>query len=369
MLKNIEEMVGEGIKGLIPYKPGKPMEELERELGITDSVKVASNENPIGPSPKAVEAIKEALSNLNRYPDGNATVLKDRLAEKLGVKPTNLIIGNGSNEILELMLRTYLGPGESVVFSEHAFVVYMLVTRAAGGRGIAVPMKGFTHDLEAIAKAIEPDTRLVFVANPNNPTGTFNTGEEVEALIDALPDKCLLVIDEAYVEYVQDPSYPDSLKYLDRPVLIARTFSKLHGLAGLRIGYGVANERIIEYMNRVRQPFNVNAIAQIAATAALDDTEHRKLVIETNKVGMAFVKEKLKAMDLTWVPSVANFLLINVERPGMEVFQKLLPKGVIVRAMTEYGYPEYIRVTIGTREENVKFIKTLGEVLGRDVSV
>jgi len=360
---NPGDIVHEGIRGLVPYKPGKPIEELERELGITDSIKVASNENPVGPSPKALEAIKNALKNIHRYPDGNATALKDNLAGKLGVKPENLIIGNGSNEILELVLRTYLGPGESVVFSEHAFVVYMLVTKAAGGRGISVPMKGFTHDLDAMARAIEKDTRLVFVANPNNPTGTFNTKDEVERLIDALPERCILVLDEAYAEYVEDPSYPDSLQYLDRPVLVARTFSKLHGLAGLRAGYGVAHESVIEYMNRVRQPFNVNALAQVAANAALDDMEHQETARKVNREGKRMLEDGLKALNLEWVPTVTNFLLINVRRPAGEVFEKMLPKGVIVRAMTEYGYPEHIRVTIGTREQNEKFLKCLAEVL------
>jgi len=366
---NIEDMVSEGIRALIPYKPGKPIEDLERELGIKDSIKIASNENPIGPSPKAVEAVKAALPNLHRYPDGNATVLKEKLAKKLGVTTANLIIGNGSNEILELSLRTYLGSGGSVVFSEHAFVVYQLVTQAAGGRGISVPMKGFTHNLKKMAKAIRKSTRLVFVANPNNPTGTFNTREEVEALIEAMPEKCILVLDEAYNEYVEDPSYPDSIKYIDRPVIVARTMSKLHGLAGLRIGYGIANESIIQFMNRVRQPFNVNSLAQIAATAALDDIEHQERARKVNREGMIYMTEKLKDMDLTWVPSVANFVLINVERRCEEVFQALLRKGVIVRPMAEYKYPKYIRVTIGTKEQNERFIKALGEVLGRNAPV
>jgi histidinol-phosphate aminotransferase len=366
---NIENMVSDGIRAIIPYKPGKPIEDLEREMGIKDSLKIASNENPIGPSPKAVEAIRAALPNLHRYPDGNATVLKEKLAKKLGVTTANLIIGNGSNEILELALRTYLGSGGSVVYSEHAFIVYKLVTQAAGGRGISVPMSGFTHDLKKMAKAIEKDTRLVFVANPNNPTGTFNTKKEIEALIEALPEKCILVLDEAYKEYVENPSYPDSLKYLDRPVIVARTMSKLHGLAGLRLGYGVAQEDIIQYMNRVRQPFNVNSLAQIAAAAALDDTEHQEKARKVNREGMSYLTEKLKAMDLTWVPSVANFILVNVEKPGTEVFQALLHKGVIVRPMAEYDYPEYIRVTIGTKEQNMRFIKALGEVLGRNAIV
>ncbi len=366
---NPEDMVHDGIKGLVPYKPGKPIEELERELGITDSIKIASNENPVGPSPKAVEAIKNALKDLHRYPDGNATVLKDNLAGKLGVKPENLIIGNGSNEILELVLRTYMGPDESVVFSEHAFVVYMLVTKAAGGRGISVPMKGFTHDLDAMANAIEKDTRLVFVANPNNPTGTFNTKEEVEKLIDALPEKCILVLDEAYAEYVEDPSYPDSLQYLDKPVLIARTFSKLHGLAGVRVGYGVAHSSIVEYMNRVRQPFNVNALAQAAANTALDDTEHQEMARKVNREGKKMLEKGLKTLGLDWVPTATNFLLVNVAQPAQETFEKMLPKGVIVRAMAEYGYPEHIRVTIGTKEQNEKFLRSLAEVLGRNAPV
>lgn len=361
----MEHMTPEGIRELVPYKPGKPIEDVERELGITGSLKIASNENPIGPSPMAVEAIKKALGNLHRYPDGNATLLKDKLAKSLGVKPSNLIIGNGSNEILELALRTYLKPGGSVVFSEHAFVVYQLVTKAAGGRGIAVPMNGFTHDLNAMAKAIQKDTSLVFVANPNNPTGTMNTASEVEALIDALPENCMLVLDEAYKEYVEDASYPESLKYIDRRVLVARTFSKLHGLAGLRVGYGVADENVVDYMNRVRQPFNVNMLGQIAATAAIDDVAHQQNARRINREGMNYILGELKKMELAWVPSVANFVLINVERDSNEVFQAMLRKGVIVRPMAEYKYPTHIRVTIARAEENERFIRSLKEVLGR----
>lgn len=361
----IKHMVSEGIRGLIPYKPGKPIEELERELGIQGSIKVASNENPVGPSPMAVEAIRNTLTGLNRYPDGNVTILKEKLAGSLGVKPANLIIGNGSNEILELVLRTYLKPGGSVVFSEHAFVVYHLVTKAAGGRGIAVPMDGFKHDLAAMAKAIEPDTCMLFVANPNNPTGTMNTAGEVEALIDAMPDDCILVLDEAYKEYVDDPDYPESIDYIDKRVLVARTFSKLHGLAGLRVGYGVAHENVIEFMNRVRQPFNVNMLAQAAAAAAIGDVEHQEKVRRINREGMKFILDNLKRMELAWVPSVANFVLIDIDRDCNEVFQAMLKKGVIVRSMAEYGYPKHIRVTIGTPEENERFIESLGEVLGR----
>jgi len=361
----MEHMVLEGIRGIVPYKPGKPIEELERELGIKDSIKIASNENPVGPSPKAIEAIRNSLEALNRYPDGNVTILKDKLAAHLGVKPSNLVIGNGSNELLELALRTYLKPGGSVVFSEHAFVVYQLVTQAAGGRGIAVPMKGFTHDLEAMIRAIRPDTCMLFVANPNNPTGTMNTAEEVEALIGAMPDNCLLVLDEAYKEYVEDARYPDSVKYIDRRVVVTRTFSKLHGLAGLRVGYGIADESITDYMNRVRQPFNVNMLAQVAAAAAIDDLEHQEKARRINREGMAFITKSLEKMDLTWAPSVTNFVLINVERDSNEVFQALLRKGVIVRPMAEYKYPRHIRVTIGMPEENERFIRSLGEVLGR----
>lgn len=361
----MEHMVSEGIRGIVPYKPGKPMDELERELGIKGSIKIASNENPIGPSPKAMEAIKNTLASLNRYPDGNATVLKDKLSKHLGVKPSNLVIGNGSNEILELVLRTYLKPGGTVVFSEHAFVVYQLVTQASGGRGIAVPMRGFTHDLEAMARAIRPDTCMVFVANPNNPTGTMNTATEVEALINALPENCLLMLDEAYNEYVEDPKYPESIRYIDRRVVVARTFSKLHGLAGLRVGYGIADESVTDYMNRVRQPFNVNMLAQVAAAAAIDDVEHQEKARRWNREGMAYILGALEKMGLTWVPSVTNFVLINVERDSNEIFQALLRKGVIVRPMAEYNYPKYIRVTIGTPAENERFIRSLGEVLGR----
>lgn len=356
-------LVNDNIERLIPYKPGKPIEDVERELGISGSVKLASNENPVGPSPKALEAITRALKGLNRYPDGNATRLKGRLSEHAGVPVECIIVGNGSNEIIELAARTFMRPGEEAVMSEHAFVVYKLIVTAAGGVPCEAPMKGFTHDLKAMCDLVTDNTRLLFIANPNNPTGTFNTSQEIDKLLAKLPDKVIVVLDEAYREYVEDHAYPDSLRYIDKNVITQRTFSKLYGIAGLRVGYGLAKPELVQYMNRIRQPFNVNSLAQAAAAAALDDEEHVEKARKVNRDGMKFLVGEFKRLELDYVPSVANFILVDTGVSSAELFDKLLKKGVIVRAMKEYGFPNHIRVTVGLKEENEKFINALEEVL------
>jgi histidinol-phosphate aminotransferase len=356
--------VPEYIRTLVPYLPGKPIEEVEREYGIANSVKLASNENPLGPSPKAIRAIRDKLDQLHLYPDGDCFYLKLALANKLGVSPEQLILGNGSNELIELAVRTFIRPGDEAVMAHQAFVVYQLVVQAAGGVGKVVPLRDFAHDLSAIGEAIGPNTRVVFLANPNNPTGTIYRRDPWERFLQHVSPDVLIIVDEAYFEYVGDENYPDSLKYHDygKALLTLRTFSKLYGLAGLRIGYGIAPKEITDLLQRVRQPFNVNVVAQWAARAALEDHDHVRQSLDVNRQGMAYLSQELSQLGLKQVPSHANFILVRVG-DGNEVFQQLLRQGVIVRPMTAYEFPEYIRVTIGTMEENQKFIGALTKII------
>ncbi|MGZ8522664.1 MAG: histidinol-phosphate transaminase [Candidatus Binatia bacterium] len=360
----IVEQLPEYIRNLIPYEPGKPIEEVEREYGIANSTKLASNENPLGPSPKALAAIRAKLDQLHLYPDGDCFYLKNGLAKKLGVAPGNLIFGNGSNEIIELAVRAFMRPGDQAVMARQAFVVYQLIVQAVGGKSVQVALRDFTHDLSAIAAAVTAATKIVFLANPNNPTGTIYRRAEWEAFLAQLPTDLLLIVDEAYFEYVQDAGYPDSLKYHreDRPMLTLRTFSKLYGLAGLRVGYGVGPREIISMMQRVRQPFNVNAPAQWAALAALDDGDHVRRSLALNREGLEFLGAEFNRLGLQFVPSHGNFILVRVGK-GQEVYKQLLALGVIVRPMGGYQFPEHIRVTVGTMDENRKFIEALQKVI------
>jgi histidinol-phosphate aminotransferase len=356
--------VPEYIRTLIPYAPGKPIEEVEREYGIANSVKLASNENPLGPAPKALEAIRARLGQLNLYPDGDCFYLKERLAKKLGVAPGRIIFGNGSNEIIELAARTFMRAGDEAVMARQAFIVYKLLVQAVGGVAREIPLRDFTHDLDAISNALSAKTRMVFLANPNNPTGTIYHRDAWERFLDRVPEEALIIADEAYFEYVSDPEYPDSLRYHDsgKSILTLRTFSKLYGLAALRIGYGVALQEIIDLMQRVRQPFNVNSVAQWAALAALDDQQHVLKSLETNRRGMEFLNAEFDRLGLPHVPSQANFVLVRVGN-GNEVFQRLLTQGVIVRPVGAYEFPEYVRVTVGTMDENRRFIEALGRII------
>jgi len=360
----IVEQIPEYIRTLIPYEPGKPIEEVEREYGIANSIKLASNENPLGPSPKALAAMRERLAQLNLYPDGDCFYLKRGLAQKLGVAPETLIFGNGSNEIIELAARTFLRPGDEAVMAEQAFVVYQLIVQAVGGQSKTVPLRDYTHDLAAIADAVTPKTRLVFLANPNNPTGTIFRRGEWEIFLDKVSNDTLLIVDEAYFEYVQDAEYPNSLNYHrdGRAILTLRTFSKLYGLAGLRIGYGVGSPEIVAMMHRVRQPFNVSAPAQWAALAALDDVEHVRKSLEVNRQGLKYLQNEFKRLGLECVPSQGNFILVRVGK-GQEVFNQLLAQGVIVRPMGGYRFPEHVRVTVGTMAENQKFVEALQKII------
>src|SRR5262245_22158075 len=359
---SVQGLVPEWIRSLTPYTPGKPIEELERELGIRDSIKLASNENPLGPSPKALAAIADALRDLHRYPDGSAFHLKRRLAERNRVPVEELFVGNGSNE---LVVRTFLRPGDEAVVADQAFVVYRLVVQGAGGRACVVPLRDYTHDLDAMAAAIGPRTRVVLIGNPNNPTGTIVRRPEWERFLAAVPPGVVVVADEAYAEYVEDPAYPDTIHERgdDRvPVVTLRTFSKLYGLAGLRIGWAVAPRAVADAIDRLRQPFNVNSLALTAALAALEDEEHVRRTLAVNRDGMAFLRRELPALGIEHVPSAANFILVRVGN-GARVYDALLRRGVIVRPMDGYGFPEHVRVTVGTATENERFVAALRAVL------
>ena len=353
-----------GIESIHPYQGGKPIEEVQRELGITDVVKLASNENPLGPSPLAKNAIQRAADQVHFYPDADAYYVKTELAKHVGVAPENLILGNGSNEILQIVGETYLSPNDEAVYSESAFVVYMLVSKTCGAKSIVTPMRSYTHDLDAMADAITDQTRVIFIANPNNPTGTIVTSDQTDRFMDCVPDDVLVVFDEAYYEYIYRPDYPHTLPLIQegRNVIVTRTFSKIYGLAGLRIGYGIAKPDIIQMMNRVRQPFNCNSIAQVAARAALRDDAHVRFSRQTNAAGKAYLYGALNRIGIEYVESDGNFILIHVDQSGQNAADALMSKGVIVRPVAEYGFPNSIRVTIGKREENERFVDALKEV-------
>ncbi len=359
------DQVPEYLRTLIPYAPGKPIEEVEREIGIADSIKLASNENPLGPSPLALDAMRQKLAQIHLYPDGDCFYLKHALTGKLNVAPDNLIFGNGSNEIIELAIRTFMRAGDEAVMARQAFVVYKLVVQAVGGISQEVPLLNFTHDLEAIGAAISGRTRIVLLANPNNPTGTIYRKAKWETFLKQVPPDVLIIVDEAYFEYVEAADYPNSLDYHQhgKTLLTLRTFSKLYGLAGLRIGYGIADKEIISLMHRVRQPFNVNAPAQWAALAALNDGEHVRRSLDNNRQGLDYLTAEFARLGIEYVPSHANFILLRVGK-GEDVFRRLLAQGIIVRPMAGYQFPEYLRVTIGTMDENRKFIDGLKKALG-----
>ncbi len=366
------ELAVDGVRQLKPYEPGKPIEELERELGIRDTIKLASNENPLGPSPRAVEAIRDHSGGVAVYPDGNGFALKSALAQRLGVGPECITLGNGSNDVLELIARAYLAPGREVIFSEHSFAVYPIVTQAVGARArVAKPNPPdhpmpYGHDLAVMAKLVGDDTRVVFVANPNNPTGTWLKRDALESFVDAMPQSTLIVIDEAYCEYVHESDYPDAVEWVGQypNVIVTRTFSKIHGLAGLRIGYGVSHPQVADVLNRVRQPFNVNSLAQVAALAALEDSEHVERSVLANSHGLGQLTHACKERGLRYIPSVGNFLSVDVGREAMPVYEALLREGVIVRPIANYGLPRHLRITVGRDDENQRVIKALDKVLG-----
>ncbi len=361
-----------GVRTLQPYQPGKPESELRREYGLSDIVKLASNENPLGPSPRALTAIRDALNGLARYPDGNGFELKAALSAKLGLSTATLTLGNGSNDVLELAARAFLTPEHEAVFSEHAFAVYPIVTQAIGATarvakanppGHAMP---YGHDPAALLALINDRTRVVLVANPNNPTGTWLKTAELEAFLEAVPERVIVVVDEAYFEYVEaEADCPNALCWLDRfpNLIVTRTFSKAHGLAGLRVGYAISHPQVADLLNRVREPFNVNSLALAAAAAALDDFGHLERSRAVNRAGMKQLRDACRHLGLNWLPSVGNFLCVDVDRPGREVFLELLKRGVITRPVDNYGLPRFLRISIGTETENARLIEALAEVL------
>ncbi|MCI4354463.1 MAG: histidinol-phosphate transaminase [Thermoplasmata archaeon] len=353
------------LQGLERYEPGLSIEQVQPRSGITRVVKLASNENPSGPSPRALSALAEGLPKLHRYPDGPATALRSALASSLGVDAAQVVVGNGSTDLIDLLARAFLGPENNAVISEQAFARFGQVVQARNGRPKLVPMRGFTHDLQAMAAAVDPETRLVYVANPNNPTGTWNRRREVEALVSALPPAVLLVLDEAYFEYADDPDYPDGVDYVrgGAPVVVLRTFSKVYGLAGLRIGYGVAEPRVIESLDMVREPFNSNSLAQVAALAALADREHVERTLALNCTEKARLIAELSRRGLEPLPSLANFLCMDLGREAAPVFRSLLDRGVIVRPLNAYHLPRALRVSVGTAEENDIFLAALDDSL------
>ena len=364
-MRSVNQIANREILDLIPYEPGKPIDDVARELGLDPKsiIKLASNENPLGPSPKAVLAMREALDKLHLYPDGGGFHLREGIAQQFNLKRENVILGNGSNEIIELLYHTFTRPGEhEVVTVRNAFAVYHLMAQLFGVKCVEVPDREYTHDLDAMLAAITPKTRLLFVANPNNPTGTRVSNEELDRFIKALPDHVLLVLDEAYYEFLETP--PDSIQYVkeEKKVVLMRTFSKIQGLAGIRIGYGLASAEIADLLQRARQPFNTNSIAQAGALAGLKDHDHQRKTKQITDLGRSLFEDAFKKRGLTYVPSVANFILVNVGDAN-RIFKALLEKGIIVRSMVSYKMPEWIRVSIGTSEQNMAFLKALEEVL------
>ncbi len=357
----MRQLTSEDIRTLTPYAPGKPVEELERELGITGSIKLASNENPLGPSPKAVEAVRSCLANLNRYPDGAGYYLKEALSRKLGYPHEGILLGNGSNEILEIIVRTFMLRGEEAIMAEPSFVVYKMATQAGGFGRVIVPLKDGRYDLEAMVEKITEKTKIIFIANPNNPTGTMNTAPEMDALMAKVPDDVIVAVDEAYFEYVTAADYPDSMKYVraGRKVIVLRTFSKAYGLAGLRIGYAMATPELVDLMNRVRAPFNTSSPAQAAAVAALSDTEHVERSVRLNDEGKKYLSKELDRLGVSYLPTQANFIYMDMRSDARAIYDKLLRLGVIVRPMG----PTQIRVTIGLKTENERFIDALRRIL------
>lgn len=358
-----------GVRSLSPYQPGKPIDELARELGLNekDIVKLASNENPLGPGPKALAAIEEAMEEITLYPDGAGFELKKALSGKLGVQADQITLGNGSSDILDFITRVFVNDGDNIVVSQHAFAIYGLVARMVGADCIEVPAKDFGHDLDAMAAAINDKTRVVFITNPNNPTGTWLTQSEIKGFMDKVPEHVLVLLDEAYFEYVHEADYADGITLLPAypNLVVARTFSKAYGLAALRVGYSISSPQLADLLNRVRPPFNVNSLAMAAAVAALNDTEYTNSSIAVNDAGMAQLTAAFAEMGLGYIPSVGNFVSFRVPDgvSSMDVYRKLLGKGVIVRPVANYEMPEYLRVSIGTEAQNAAFVSALRAVL------
>jgi histidinol-phosphate aminotransferase len=364
---SIWEIANPQLRDLVVYEPGKPIEDVARELGLKPAqiIKLASNENPLGPSPKALAAMRDAIERANFYPDGGGYYLREAIAGKVGLKRENVILGNGSNEVIELIGHAFLRPDDEVITARHAFLVYKLMATLFAARTIEIPDPDFKHDLGAMADAINPRTREIFIANPNNPTGTLVSQDEIDRFMERVPEHVVVVFDEAYYEFLENP--PDTLKFIREGrdnVIVLRTFSKIQGLAALRIGYGIGTESMISVLQKTRQPFNVNAIAQAAALAGMQDEEHQRKTRELTWEGRDFLQKHFEKVGLRYVPSHANFVLVEVG-DGKAVFDALMQRGVIVRDMAAYQLPQWIRVSIGTMEQNERFVQELRTVLAR----
>lgn len=369
MTVDFKSRAAAGVQRLQAYQPGKPIDEVARELGLNpdDIIKLASNENPLGPSDRAMAAARQALSELARYPDGNGFGLKQKLAEKLAVNIPQITLGNGSNDVLEMVLRGFAESNDEVIFSQYAFAVYPIVTQALGARGISVPAREWGHDLDAMADAITEQTRVIFVANPNNPTGTAVGRHELEAFLKRVPEQVLVVLDEAYCEYMEEDAFPDGVTLLpDYPnLIVARTFSKAWGLAGLRVGYAISSDAIADVLNRVRQPFNVDCVALAAAKAVLDDNDYLLESRAVNRQGIAQLSEGFEKLELSYIPSFGNFVAVDVDQDAAPVFEAMLEQGVIVRPVGGYGMPNHLRISVGLEAENQRCLTVLANVLGR----
>lgn len=369
-MNNYQNQAVPWIRNLSPYEPGKPIDELERELSITNIVKLASNENPYGPSAVVTQALEDSIRELSRYPDGNGFRLKQALSHRLGFDCNRITLGNGSSELLDIIARVFLAPEAEAVFSEYAFAMYPIVVQTVGAKASVAPALAsdsampYGHDLQAIRDRVTENTRLVFLANPNNPTGTYLPANDLHGFIRSLPARVMCVVDEAYFEYVEVDDYPDSLQWLDEfpNLIVTRTFSKAYGLAGLRAGYAISSPEVTDLLNRARQPFNLNIPAMAAAEAALSDSVHLQKTLDTNRVGLVQLSDGLQQRGLRVIPSVANFVTVDFRKPSEVVFRKLLREGVIVRPLAGYQLPEHVRVSIGTREENSTFLDALERI-------
>ncbi len=369
-MNRFEQWAAPGVCGLRPYQPGKPSDELRREYGVSDIVKLASNENPLGPSPRVHEVLAGRFAELARYPDGNGFALKQALAGRHGVDMAQITLGNGSSDVLEFVVRVFVQPGDEVLFSAHAFAMYPIVTQAAGAQAVVAPARDWGHDLEAMRSLISERTRVIFVANPNNPTGTWLPGDELQAFIAAVPERIAVVVDEAYFEYASSPAlgaagYPDASRWLDRfpNLVVTRTFSKAYGLAGLRVGYSLSHPDMANLLSRIRPPFNVNSLALVAAEVALADEAHVRQAVHLNVEEMARVTDAVTDMGLDFIPSIGNFISIDVGADAASVYDALLYAGVIVRPVANYGMPRHLRVTLGLAAENERFLAALRKVL------
>ncbi|WP_303292136.1 histidinol-phosphate transaminase [Marinobacter sp. SS5-14b] len=367
MAVDYQSLAVKGVQALSPYQPGKPIEELARELGLNPAeiIKLASNENPLGPSEKALSAARKALDELCLYPDGNGFELKNALASRFGVGMDQITLGNGSNDVLEVIARCFVDTQSEVIFSQYAFAVYPIVTQAIGAKGLSVPAKDWGHDLDAMAAAISDRTKLIFIANPNNPTGTVHTAEAIEAFLAQVPERVLVVLDEAYCEYLTGDEFPDGIQLLNRypNLIVCRTFSKAWGLAALRAGYSISSPAIADILNRVRQPFNVDSVALAAATAVLEDDAYLQRSREVNQAGLRQLAEGFDRMGLPYIPSFGNFIAVEVGEQSAGIYQALLSHGVIVRPVTGYGMPRHLRVSVGLPEENERFLDALAQSL------